>query len=366
MNLRVTRDYSDKFRAQNANTLAVVLGVEKDPAIVNDVRKDPGATDIHGLMRSCLLKNGTSINTLSIMDPHQVYQNSICSNDLPAIFSDVMSKALIANMESAPYSYKTWVKTDYTPDFKEKKLLKLSSIGDIDDLPEGMPFKQAKLSDSYEPISVTTKGKLLRITRQAMLNNEVDLLREIPAMLGRAIENKKNRTAYDLLTSNSLTGPTLNEDSKAVFHADHNNIVENSGVLSVESVGVAEQKLLDQTAILSSPDAPSSYLNLSGKYLICGTVQRLRATQLLGSPYDPAYSGQVINPYAANYLYPVFDPYLQSLLTAAGYSIAFYLAADKIYSPSLVICYLTGAEEPTLRTNEFEMWLSARIWPSML
>lgn len=58
MNLRVTGDQSDKFRMQAVNSLAVSLGIERDPVVVNDARRNPGPTDLHGLMRNCLLNQG--------------------------------------------------------------------------------------------------------------------------------------------------------------------------------------------------------------------------------------------------------------------------------------------------------------------
>lgn len=286
------------------------------------------------------------------MLPHEVYRNAIGSSDLPAVMADVMQKALLAALAVTPGTYKKWVTTDTTSDFREKRLLKMSGIGDVDLIPEGMPFKQAGLSDSYEKMQVTTKGKVLKITRQSMVNNETNLLRDVSTALARAIDGRKNRDCYDLLTSNALAGPLLHEDNNAVFHADHGNINANSGAVSVESVGKAEELLMNQKDLKPSPGAPDSFLNLTGKYLIAGTQQRLKTIQTVGSPFDPAFNGQVMNPYNNGYLYPVFDAYLQSKLTAAGRPNGWYLTSDKDYAPSLVICYLNGSEEPSLRNDD--------------
>jgi ATP-dependent protease ClpP protease subunit len=352
MSLRVIHDQSDKFRMKETNSLAVSLGIEKGPTIISEVRRNPGATDLHGLMRGCLLNSGTDVSKVNIMNPTEVYRNSVGSSDLPAILADVMHKALLAALAVAPGTYKAWVKSSTTNDFRPMRMLKMSGIGNIDLIPEGAPFKQATLSDSYEPIQVTTKGKVLNISRQAMLNNETNLLRDIPAVLARAVDNKKNRDCYDLLTSNALAGPTLHEDGKAVFHADHGNISANSGMVSVESISKAEGLLMGQKEIKPSPSAPDDFLNLSGKYLIAGTLQRIKTVQTIGSPFDPnGANSQVFNPYNNNYLYPVFDPYLQSLLTKANNPNGWYLTGDKDYAPSLVICYLNGQEEPSLRSE---------------
>lgn len=219
------------------------------------------------------------------MLPHEVYRNAIGSSDLPAVMADVMQKALLAALAVTPGTYKKWV---------------------------------------------TTKGKVLKITRQSMVNNETNLLRDVSTALARAIDGRKNRDCYDLLTSNALAGPLLHEDNNAVFHADHGNINANSGAVSVESVGKAEELLMNQKDLKPSPGAPDSFLNLTGKYLIAGTQQRLKTIQTVGSPFDPAFNGQVMNPYNNGYLYPVFDAYLQSKLTAAGRPNGWILPATKI------------------------------------
>jgi hypothetical protein len=69
------------------------------------------------------------------------------------------------------------------------------------------------------------------------------------------------------------------------------------------------------------------------------------------TPYDVnSVIPGVYNPYANNII-PVFDPYLQSLLTNAGMDDGWYLAADPNVLESIGVAYLNGYTTPTIRSD---------------
>jgi hypothetical protein len=276
--------------------------------------------------------------------------SSMGSSDLPAILADTMNKSFASGYNEAASTFQLWCAEVSTPDFRAMSITKLSSFGDIDDLPEGANFKEGKFSDKKETISVSTKGKAITVSRQALINGESSFINDIPRAMGAAVRRRMNKDAYDLLTSNTLAGPTLTEDNSEVFTAAHGNLIENSGSPSVESIGSAEKALLDQQAPKGSPDQNTAYLNVPARFVVSGTSNRTKLQQLLGSIVDPAATDgkQVYNPYNGG-LVPVIDAYLQSLLTAAGREHAFYLAADQRFLPTLTIAYLNGQNEPTIR-----------------
>ncbi|NLG16843.1 MAG: hypothetical protein GX556_05865 [Fibrobacter sp.] len=340
-------DEQDKFRAHASRSLAVALRIEKDLAVIADVQKNPGPRNLHQLMAYCIRQMGRDPIGLS---GHELYSMSIGSSDLPAVLENTINKAVSVGYNEAAPSFLAFTKEDETENFNPKKLIKMSNFSDIDDLPEGTPFKNKKLSDKYESIQVSTKGNVCTVTRQAMINDDTDSLSQIPRLMGAAVARRRNQDAYDLLTFNNLAGPLTNEDGKAVFHADHSNLIENSGTPSVSSIGAAERKLMEMPALKAEPGDSDSFMNLPARYLIAGAANKITINQLLFSGIDPNASiSGVFNPYSAGAIIPVVDAYLQAKLTAAGKANAFYIAADKEMLPSLTICYLSGSREPIVR-----------------
>jgi hypothetical protein len=239
------------------------------------------------------------------------------------------------------------------PDFKAQKLIKMSNFGDIDDLPEGTPFKNKKLSDKYETVSVDTKGNIFNISRQAMVNDDLRAIVRVPQAMVQAIARRINKDVYDKLTANNLVGPVMNEDNVALFNSAHSNLIPTSGVPSVSSLADAERKLMEMPLLKPEPDSVTQYANVQAKYLITGTANKLTVAQLLNTPFDNSKEiAGVNNPYAGGRIIPVFDAYLQALLTAAGKANAWYLAADPMQMEHFVVAFLQGQRTPMLRSEE--------------
>jgi ATP-dependent protease ClpP protease subunit len=351
-------DQADKFREKACNTLQVRLNLTKDKEVINNVRKDPGPSDLHGLIGECLINEGKmSVNKIVRLTPEQLADeairmcNDLGSSDLPFILADTMNKAFNVSPAEAGATFDQVCAVDETSDFRNKSYVKLSSVGDIDNLPEGMAFKQGTFSDAQEQIKVSTMGKVTTISRQMMVNNNTFAISQIPGMYVRACWNKANRVCYDLLTVNTLAGPTLLEDKKAVFHADHGNILTGKGVPSVASIDAIEQALYATKLMKAKKDDPDTFVSGGIQKILTGTMNKLTLLQVLRSTFDPSKANnQVFNPYSSG-IVPVFDPYLQSKLTAAGKPYAQYGFADPNMFPTLTVLYLSGNRTPSIRSE---------------
>lgn len=352
-------DDADKFRAHAVKSLTVALGSEKSPEAVADIRKNPGPRDLHQLVRANLAREGKltrdQIDRLSAQDiaTHAIRMAGMGSSDLPSILADTMNKEFLGGFEGAPSTFQEICAETENPNFMTKSLTKLSGFSDIDEMPEGVDFKEGKFSDKKESIAITTKGKKLTLSRQLIVNNDTSAIAAFPRGMSTAMRLKMNRDFYDKLTYNTLVGPLTGEDGVAFFnYTSHNNLKASSGVPSVSSLGVADQMLMEQKLPKGSVDSSDSYLNLTGSILLTGTANRMTVLQLLGSPNDPAATNgkMVFNPYNGT-IRPVFDAYLQSKLTAASKTYAWYLLAGPSIYRNWVVAYLSGYRTPTLRNE---------------
>lgn len=348
---QVNKDESDKFRMHASNCLAVVCGVEKDPAKIADSKKDVMVGSIHALMRKQLKRSGVDTDSMSAGDLVR-HSMSMGSSDLPAILADVANKAMGNAFVQQPTTYQQWCGTKDVPDFKTVNVVKMSDFSGIDDMPEGASFSFGKVSDKKETASVGTKGKAFRIPREALVNDDLDAISKIPALMAGAMARKLNRDVYVSLTSNSLAGPAMTEVTN-MFHTDNGNIVSGVGkvgIPSVATISATELYLMSQKAPKPTPDSDDVYLSIPARYLITGTAQKLTVQQVLGAAYDISKSiVGVPNPYN-NTIIPIFDQQLQALLAGTNPN-GWYLAADQNIMESIGIAYLQGNRTPTMRSE---------------
>lgn len=350
----ITVDGDEKFRTHLTNSLAVSNGLEKDQKVIDEVRKDVQVSTLHGAMRVCLQRKGVDS---SFMTPEQLVDKTLrmigtSSSDLPAALEAVANKSLTAGFAEAPTTYQQFVATREVNDFKTNNIVSVSNFADLDIIPEGGQFRDAKISDKKETYSINTKGKKYTISRNALINDDMDVFSRIPRLMGAAVPRKINRDVYDQLCSASLAGPTMNEDSQTLFETTyHHNVVANSGSVSVSSIAAAQRKLMEMPLPKAEPDTVTQYANITGRYLITGSANMIAITQVLGSGMDISKSiPGVLNPYAGGVIIPIFDAYLQALLTAQSKSNAFYLAADPMALETIGVAYLRGNRTPTFRS----------------
>lgn len=359
MSISISADEKDKYRNQATLSISNAIGLKIDAKDKEDIRKNPGPTDIHGLVRRELLNEGkmsaSVITQLSANDlatqAMRLVKNAVGSSDLPSILADTMNKTFVMTPTEAGATFDQICAVDETPDFRTKTYAKLSAFGDIDLVPEGAKFKQGSFSDAKEQMTLNTYGKMLCLTRQLITNNDTMALSLFPQKIMRAIYGKANRVCYDLLVSNALAGPTLLEGG-ALFAGTKGNLLTSKGVVSVSAINELENAISMTKLLKGDPKDPDSFVTGGIKKILAGTLSKLTTLQVLNSVYDPnsAKNANVFNPYNTG-ITPVFDSYLQSKLTAASAGNAYYGFADPAQFPTLTALYLQGNRTPSVRSE---------------
>ncbi len=352
-NVSVTKDEHEKFVSHLSNCLAISSGIEKKPEAIAESKKDVFINSFHAAMRMDLEKHGERHGHLNTADlvTKSLQMIGTGSSDLPAAFENVANKSLQAGYTGAPTTYQQWAGRREVADFKTNSIVNVSNFADLLDLPEGSNFVDSKISDKKETYSIDTKGRKFTVSRQALINDDLDVLSRIPGNMGRAAARRVNKDVYDQLTYNSLVGPALS-DGVALFNlASHYNAIATSGTVTVTTIAAAQRKLKEMPLIIPEPGAVAQYANINGKYLVTGTKNEILIRQTLGSGMDINQTlAGVINPYA-NSIVPVFDPYLQALLDSASAANGWYLAADASDAETIGVAYLRGYTTPTLRRD---------------
>lgn len=262
------------------------------------------------------------------------------TGDFGALLSNVASKRLRAAYEQAGSTYGIWARrAPNAADFKSMDVVQLSGAPDLLQTNEHGEFTYGALKDSGESYKVVTHGRIVSLTRQAIVNDDLRSFDRLIQAFGDAAARLENRLVYSQLLSNPTMG-----DGVALFHADHGNLAGAGSVLdNITKLGAARAAMRKQKGLQGEP------LNLAPAFLIVPTDLEQIAYQFTSSQYVPSAPGEV-NEFRSGgrtALEPVVEPLLDSASATA-----WYLAANANQVDTVEFCYLDGAEGPVIETKQ--------------
>jgi ATP-dependent protease ClpP protease subunit/phage major head subunit gpT-like protein len=262
---------------------------------------------------------------------------ALSTSDFPELLSNAAGKSLLTGYTQAPNSHTMWTSSRTVKDFKPQTLLLLGEAPGLDVVVEAAEYTFGSMPESAETFSIAKYGKMLRITREALINDDLSAFTAIPASMGAAARRKEADLVYGKLNSN----PTMS-DSVALFHADHGNLAAVAAAPSVTSLGAARAAMRKQKGI-----AGLDFIDPQPRFLIVPVALETLCEQLLASLADPAKSNDTTNPAWIRGLTLVADPRLDA--TSAT---AWYLAASPQQIEGIARAYLQGETEPHIEDNE--------------
>ncbi len=198
----------------------------------------PGANVIEGsnefahmslidVSRQILMHN--SVSTAG-MSPHQIAAAVLHStSDLPSIFADVANNELARGYQARQRSFTQIASRRNMRNFNKQNITRMSDAPGLLGKGENGEYKLGHLKDSKETITLQTKGRIIRISREMIINDDMDAFSRLPMMMGAQGALNENRMVYGLLTDN----PKMGEDNKALFHADHKNLITGAASFDV-------------------------------------------------------------------------------------------------------------------------------------
>lgn len=253
------------------------------------------------------------------------------TSDFPAILANVLNRRLRQAYDDNAPTYRTWARrAPNAPDFKSLSVVQLSGAPDLLKVNESGEFKYGALSDGKENYAVITYGRIIAITRQAIVNDDLRSFDRIVSAFGAAANRLENRLVYSQITANAAMA-----DGVALFHADHGNLAAAGAAISAAALGVG------RTAMRLQKGLQNEELNLAPRYLIVPASQEQLAYQYTSTAYVPAKPTDV-NEFRTGGR-TALEPVVDAVLDAAS-TTAWYLAADSSAVDTVEYCYLEGSE----------------------
>jgi hypothetical protein len=259
------------------------------------------------------------------------------TSDLASVLLNTANKTLARGYGEEVQTWRPLAVQSDNSDFKPNYLVQLNASIVPEKVLEDGEYKFGTMSDGKTTYQLSTYGKGLMISRQALINDDLSALDRMPAKMGAGCALLESNLVWEQLTSGA-SGATVTLDNKALFHADHNNT--GTGVIGITGIDAGVTKLRKQT------DPAGNSLNIEASYLIVPPELRTAALQFLfPTGYAPSTLAGV-NPFAGG-----MELIVEARLSADSTAM-YYLAANPNRIDMLQFGYLAGEGGPTITTTE--------------
>jgi ATP-dependent protease ClpP protease subunit len=321
-------DETDKRKQAMASALDIRAGLAKNDA-ANPYR---GHTMVE-MARLSLAHAGVRTDGLDKMGLIAVaFTHS--TSDFPQLLANVAQKAMMKGYEEAGETFGAWTSKGTLPDFKPMKNVDIGSFPALRTVPEGGEYKYITVGERGETRVLATFGERFSITRQSIINDDLQAFSRIPKKLGRAAVRTVGNLAYGVLTANANMA-----DGVALFHASHGNL-QGAGAISTATVDAMRVAM----AVQKAQGQTSGSLGIRLAKLIVPVALEGLANVVRNSEYEVSGSKNLTVPNSVKGGFEVIsDPRLDDASATVWYG-----AADAGMHDVVTIDYLDGNEAPTL------------------
>jgi len=173
---------------------------------------------------------------------------SMGSSTLSEVLGDSVTRRLLAEYRAA-VDFDGWrqlVNVVPVSDFRMQHRTRWGGYGDLPKVAEGADYLPlTSPTDEEATYDVEKRGGTEDVTLEMIKNDDVGVIRRIPTKLSRAAKRTLAKFVFDFLRSNAVI-----YDSKALFHADHQNLFTKA--LDKPELSAHRLAMLKQTELSSN------------------------------------------------------------------------------------------------------------------
>lgn len=232
------------------------------------------------------------------------------TSDFALLLADVSGKTLRAAYDESPQTFGPITRRATARDFKDVKRNQLGEAPTLELVLEHGEIPAGTIAEAREVYHLSTYAKRFAITRQALINDDLDAFSRLPLMFGRQARNVESDIVWAQITGNPAMG-----DSTNLFAAGHSNVASVGSAISVDAISEGRAAMRTQTGVDGA-----TLLNIMPRFLLVPAALETLADQFVTQvvPQQPSN----VNPFAGR-LSVIAEPRLDS-----NSSTAWYLAAS--------------------------------------
>lgn len=207
------------------------------------------------------------------------------TSDFPLLLGNTVNRTLREGYQLAPQTWRVLGRQTTVPDFREVTRAALGDIAALEKVKEHGEYKYGTLDEEGAPLRVVKYGKIIAITWEAIVNDDLGVFTRIPTALGAAAAQTESDAVWSLILGNANF-----TDGKPFFDASHGNVAASGGAINATTLAAARASLRKQKS------KAGQFLNVEPKYLVVGPDKELEAYQYTSSLYVPAKNSDINDP----------------------------------------------------------------------
>ena len=270
--------------------------------------------------------------------------------DFATILGDVANKSLRALYAEMVQTWGPISKRVSVPDFRPITRLDFGQGPPLRKVLEHGEFTRGTIASGKETFQIATYGRIFAVTRQALVNDDLDAFGRMPGLWARSARNLESDIIWGEILANRVMS-----DGQALFSAAHANLITPGTLITIGSLGTARAMLARQKGFDGM-----SYLSLTGRFLIVPPGVETLADQYVTAVSPATNAG--VNPFAGR-LQVITEPRLEGgVMPPDGGALipgdvdAWFIAASPDDVAIVEYGYLDGENGPALDTrNGFDI-----------
>ena len=190
-----------------------------------------------------------------LFHPDRVTFTGATTGTLASMAANAMNKVIMHQFSNLTF-YRWYERVSLaTPNDGSVHDMQWTSVGGVSDLPtvpEKGAYSEIDMDDVKETDSFTKYGGYVPITIEMIRNSDIQRMQSVPRALAVAAVRTRSSKIAAIFTTASGAGPTLDQDSTALFHSNHSNLDTTAFGTDETAWKAAAQEMFKQTEIQSS------------------------------------------------------------------------------------------------------------------
>lgn len=264
----------------------------------------------------------------------------LTTSDFPNLLENTLNKLLVAAYTGAATTWQRFCRVTDLVDFRANPRYRIGTFSDLKVVNESGNYEQGSVSDAErESITAVRKGRLLVITREMIVNDDLQAFADIARGLGAIANRTIDKDVFALFALNTNTGPTMG-DGNPLFHASHSNIAGTAAAPTVAAFEAARVQMAQQ-----QDPSGNDYLDIRPAIWLGPVGIGGSARVVNGSLYDPDATNKLQRPNIVNGL---FDDIVD---TPRLSSTPWYALASPDMEPVFEVGFVGGQRTPIVEQD---------------
>lgn len=270
----------------------------------------------------CVKMNGGQI---AGVNKNTVLSQALSSSDFPGLLSGTVNKTVLKKYPQIPATFTRIADQGRLPDFRQGSVIRITHAGVFEKIGAGGEILPLGYTvDGVEPAQVESYGGIVSLSRRAVVDDDLSVLKDMGTYLARTGKRTQNIVVCRFLLEN----PSL-DDGTPLFDASRSNLLTGAGsALSKDSLATAMKTLR-----LMGDDDGNPY-GIEPAVLLVPPALEETAAELCRN----------ISEAGRDRLELVVEPLLEASYLTGGSSTAWYLLPDPEICPVIRTLSIEGQQ----------------------